>query len=129
MEMAGELTAVVQGLFDALDKGDADTILAHVGTDAQGVDEIARRWLRGPGELTRYVRELLGEVQDVHSEISDVHESQWGDVGLVTCMLDQDYTYEGQRAHITAPTTAVLRREDGDWRIEVFHSVPLEAAD
>jgi ketosteroid isomerase-like protein len=126
--MAGELTAVVQGLFDALDKGDADAIVSRIGSDAQGIDEIARRWLRGPGELTSYVQRLLGAVQDVHSEISDVHESQWGDVGLVTCMLEQDYTYEGERAHITAPTTAVLRREDGDWKIELFHSLPLEPA-
>jgi ketosteroid isomerase-like protein len=129
MKMAGELTAVVQGLFEALDKGDADTILARIGSDAQGVDEIARRWLRGPGELTTYVRQLIGEVQGVHSEMSDVHESMWGDVGLVTCMLDQDYTYEGEPAHITAPTTAVMRREDGEWKIELFHSVPLEPAE
>ena len=127
--MAGELTAVVQELFEALDKGDADTIVARIGTDAQGVDEISRRWLRGPGELTGYVRQLIGEVQDVHSEMSDAHELAWGDIGLVTCMLDQDYMYEGQQAHITAPTTAVLRREDGEWKIELFHSLPLEPAD
>jgi hypothetical protein len=54
-----------------------------------------------------------------------VHEVVWGDVGLVTFWLEQDYNLEGQRHHISAPTSAVLRWEDEAWKVAVFHSVPL----
>jgi ketosteroid isomerase-like protein len=126
MVMAGDLIEVVQRLFDALDKGDAEGVLPLIGSDAQGVDEISRKWMRGPNEVSGYVRQLIGEVQDVHSEMLDPHELEWGDTGVLTCWLEQEYTYEGQRAHISAPTTVVLRREDGVWKAVVFHSVPLE---
>ena len=123
--MAGELTAVVQRIFDALDKADVDTALALLGSDAQGIDEISRKWIRGRGELTGYVRQLMEGASDIHSEINDAHEVDWGDVGTVTFWLEQDYTFEGERTHVSAPTTCVLRRETGDWRIALIHSIPL----
>ena len=105
------MTAVLQGMFDALDKSDPEVALASIGADAQGIDEISRRWMRGPGEVTRYVRELFGIAEDVHSEMHDVHEVDWGETGVVTFWLEQDYTLDGDRGHVSAPTTAVLRRE------------------
>ena len=123
--MAGDMTAVVQRMFDALDKADAEAGLALIGSDAQGIDEISRRWIRGGGELTGYVRQLMEMASDVHSEMHDVHEVDWGETGIVTFWLEQDYTLEGKRAHISAPTTCVLRREGGVWKITLFHSIPL----
>ncbi|MEP7059197.1 MAG: nuclear transport factor 2 family protein [Actinomycetota bacterium] len=123
--MAGELTAVVRGMLEALDKTDADAAIASMGRDAQGIDEISRRWMRGRDEVTGYVRQLIETVEDVHSEMLDTHESEWGDTGMVTFWLEQDYTLEGRREHISAPTTCVLRREDGTWKATLFHSVPL----
>ncbi len=123
--MAGDMTAVVQRMFDALDKADAEAGLALIGSDAQGIDEISRRWMRGGGELTGYVRQLMEMASDVHSEMHDVHEVEWGETGIVTFWLEQDYTLEGERAHISAPTTCVLRREGGEWKITLFHSIPL----
>jgi ketosteroid isomerase-like protein len=49
----------------------------------------------------------------------------WGDVGLVTFALEQSYTMDGQKQTREAPTSIVFRRQDGDWRIELIHSVPL----
>ena len=123
--MAGEMTAVVQGVFDALDKADVEAGLALIGPDAQGIDEISRRWMRGSGEVTGYVRQLMEMASDVHSEMLDIHEIDWGDTGAVTFWLEQDYTLAGERAHISAPTTCVLRREGGEWKITLFHSIPL----
>ena len=76
--MAGDMTAVVQRMFDALDKADAEGGLALIGSDAQGIDEISRRWMRGGGELTGYVRQLMEMASDVHSEMHDVHEVEMG---------------------------------------------------
>jgi ketosteroid isomerase-like protein len=32
---------------------------------------------------------------------------------------------EGKAQHVSAPTTLVLRRQDGEWKLALFHSVPL----
>ena len=126
--MAGELERTVRGLFEALDHMDVDGLEKTIAEDAQSVDEISRRWLRSKDEISSYLRQLAGAVSDVRSELRDVHEQAWGDAGVVTCWLEQDYTMEGAGQHVSAPTTFVLRREDGDWRIELFHSVPLAEA-
>ena len=123
--MAGDLSAVVQRIFEALDKTDVDAALALIASDAQGIDEISRKWIRGGGEMAGYVRQLMNTASDIHSEIQDVHEVDWGDTGTVTFWLEQDYTLDGERTHASAPTTCVLRREGGDWKIALFHSIPL----
>jgi uncharacterized protein (TIGR02246 family) len=126
--MAGELERPVRDLFEALDRMDVERMEKTIADDAQSVDEISRRWLRSKDEIAAYVRQLQGAVSDVHSELRDVHERTWGDSGVVTCWLEQNYTMEGASQHVSAPTTFVLRREDGDWRIALFHSVPLPEA-
>lgn len=125
--MAGALTDTVQRMFDALDKGDPEAAIATLSTEVEGIDEISRRWLRGD-EMRAYVRELFSSVSDVHSEIHDAHETQWGDTAAVTCWLEQDYTMGGEPGHVSAPTTVVLRRENGEWKLALFHSTPLPEA-
>jgi ketosteroid isomerase-like protein len=123
--MAGELEKVAHDLMAAFDAKDLDRIVEAIGEDAQGVDEISRRWLRGSGELDGYLRQMLGAVSDIRSELRDAQERVWGDVGVLTGWLDQDYTFEGNAQHISAPTTIVLRREGGEWKVALFHSIPL----
>lgn len=123
--MAGEMTAVVQRMFDALDKADVQAGLATIAADAQGIDEISRKWMRDRDEVSGYVRQLMEMATDVHSELHDVHETEWGDTGAVTFWLEQDYTLEGERAHISAPTTCILRRDGREWKLALFHSIPL----
>ena len=123
--MAGELEKVANDLMAAFDAKDFDLIVESIGEDAQSVDEISRRWLRGEGELDSYLRQMLGAVSGLRSELQDAHEHVWGDVGVLTCWLDQDYTFEGNAQHISAPTTIVFRREGGEWKAVLFHSIPL----
>lgn len=127
--MAGELEAIVRRMLTAFEQLDVDGVLRTVTGDAQGVDEISRRWLRGTDELRAYMSQLTGMITDVRSQVSDVHEAQWGDTGVVTCWMEQDYTLQGQSLHVSAPTTAVLRRGDDGWRIALFHSIPLPEGD
>ena len=47
----------------------------------------------------------------------------WDDVGLVTFVLDQTYQMDGQQQTISAPTSVVLVRHDGDWKIALIHTV------
>jgi ketosteroid isomerase-like protein len=123
--MGGALEAATRQLFDALDRKDADAIIRSAAEDAQGVDEISRRWLRGVDLLGTYFRHTMAMVDDIHSTISDVHETVRGDVGFVTCWLEQDYTLEGKPTHISAPTTVAFHRDSEQWKLLLIHTVPL----
>ncbi|HEY7719367.1 MAG TPA: nuclear transport factor 2 family protein [Pedococcus sp.] len=117
--------STVRSMFDAFDAMDIDTMLSLLAPDAQGVDEIARRWLRSADDVSSYVRELRPRVRDVRSELTDVHTREWGDVALVTAWLEQDYTFDDEPLHIAAPTTALLRRDGDGWLLTLLHSVAL----
>jgi uncharacterized protein (TIGR02246 family) len=123
--MSGQLEQVATDFFAALDSLDVDAMLQVLTDDAQGVDEISRRWIRGREDVSAYIRQLASSVSSVRSEATDVSESIFGDVGVVTCWLDQTYTLEGQEQSVSAPTTMVFRNEGGDWKLSLFHSVPL----
>ncbi len=123
--MSGELESVASKFVSALDSMDVDGMMEATTQDAQGVDEISRRWLRGRDEVDAYLRQLTGAVSDIRTELRDVHEQVWGDTGVLTCWLDQDYTMDGTAQHISAPTTIVFHREGGEWRLALFHSIPL----
>jgi ketosteroid isomerase-like protein len=123
--MPGELQSVANEFVAALDSMDVDRMMETATEDAQGVDEISRRWLRGRGELDGYLRQLMGAVSDVRTELRDTEERVWGDTGMLTCWLDQDYTMEGKAQQVSAPTTIVFRREGDEWKLALFHSIPL----
>jgi ketosteroid isomerase-like protein len=112
-------------IFELVDAMDTDAIAAMIADDGQGVDEISRGWMRGREALEAYFGQLKQMVDGVSSRLKDVHVSEWGDTGVVTCVVDQTYTMDGQEVEITAPTSITLRREGDDWKIAVFHSVPL----
>lgn len=123
--MAGKLEQVVRQMFDALDRKDAEGIIGTGAEDMQGIDEISRGWMRGLDVVGDYLRGLVGQVEDVRSEMRDVHEVVWGDAGVLTFWLEQDYTLDGTRHHISAPSSVVLRQQGGEWKIVLFHSAPL----
>jgi uncharacterized protein (TIGR02246 family) len=123
--VAGELEAVVVEMFDALRRKDVEALARFAADETQGIDEISRRWLRGRDEMDRHIAALLQSVDDVESALRDVHETVYGDVGIVTFWLEQDYTLEDRRRHVSAPTTVVLRREGEAWKLALFHSIPV----
>jgi ketosteroid isomerase-like protein len=123
--MRGALEAATRQYFDFVDRKDAEAIIRAGTADIQAVDEISRRWMRGIDELSAYIRQLVKMVEDVHTSISNVHETLQGDIGILTCWVDQDYTLEGKRQHVSAPTTVAFRREGSAWKVVLFHSVPL----
>jgi ketosteroid isomerase-like protein len=123
--MPGELTSVASDFFAALDALDADRMRQMLTEDVQSVDEGSRRWLRGRGDVDDYLRELMPAVSDVETQLRDAEERIWGDTGLLTCWIDQDYTMHGTPQHISAPTTLILRREGGAWKLVLWHSIPL----
>ncbi len=121
------LQQTVSRFLERLDAMDLDGLVGMVDDEVQGVDEIARRWMRGRPAIEGYFSQLKDTVSDVRSRMSDVQEDAWGDAGLVTFVLDQTYTYtlDGQQQTISAPTSIVFRRRGSDWRIVLIHTVPL----
>lgn len=115
----------VRDLFATFDSLDAEAMKAFLTADGQGIDEIARQWLRGRAAIDAYVDHLVGGLTEVRSALRDVHAEEYGDTAVVTCWLDQSYTLGGESAEVTAPTTVVLRREDGRWKAALIHTVPL----
>ena len=123
--MSGELANAARDFTAALDSMDVDRLLETMADDAQGVDEISRRWIRGKGDLDNYLRELIRAVSGVQTELRDVEERIWGEGGIVTCWLEQDYALDGDAQHVSAPTTIGFVRIDGGWKVSLFHSIPL----
>jgi steroid delta-isomerase-like uncharacterized protein len=121
----GELETAVREMFGLLDRMDVPALEDRFDPEPQGIDEISRTWLRGGARMADYVRQMAGAISDVRSELSDLHETLWGDTGMVTCWLEQDYTLEGERQHVSAPTSVVLRRHPDRWRVSLIHTVPL----
>jgi ketosteroid isomerase-like protein len=116
----------VAELFDALDRLDLNAIEAFFDQEPQSVDELSGGWLRGRAALRNYFAQVAdGGLSDVHSKVTDVHTAQWGDTAAVTLVLDQTYRFEGEEHAIHAPSTILLRRPEGAWRVALVHSVPL----
>jgi ketosteroid isomerase-like protein len=123
--MPDELRNVAADFFAALDALDADRMMEMLSGDVQSVDEISQRWLRGRGDVDNYLREVVTAVTDVGTQLRDAEERIWGDTGVLTCWIDQDYTMNGTPQHISAPTTLILRRDGGAWKLVLWHSIPV----
>ncbi|SRR6266516_858724 len=121
----GALETTVRDVMAAFDRQEYDVLRNRLAPDAQGVDEITRRWLRDAGEIDAYFKQLEGSVEQIRTSLSDLREDDWGDVGVVTGWMEQDYTVAGTPQHVSAPFTFVLRRIDGEWRLALMHAVPL----
>ena len=115
----------VRDLFATFDSMDVEAMKRRVADDGQGIDEIARRWIRGRDAIEAYIEDVASAVSDVRSAVSDLNSVEYGDTAVVTCWLEQDYTMNGRAVHVTAPATVVLRRDDGDWKAVLIHSIPL----
>jgi uncharacterized protein (TIGR02246 family) len=127
-QTAVPLDRMAQHLFELIDALDAEAVKGLVTDDCEEVDEISRSWRRGRAAIDDYLEQVLSAISDVHTDVRDVAAREWADTGVVTCVIDQTYRYQERMERITAPTTLVFRREGGDWRIALMHTVPLPEA-
>lgn len=125
MEAGVSLQQRAERMLALLDSMDLDGLGAMLTDDAQSVDEITRGWTRGRAAIEAYMAQLRDTVSHVQSRLSDAQETVWGDVGLVTFVLDQTYTMEGEQHSISAPTSILFRLQDDDWKIALIHTVPI----
>ena len=83
--MAGELEALVRELFADVDRRDFAAVVRALDDEVQLVEEVSRRWLRGRAEVAASFQQPAGAVADSRTQVRDVHEAAWGEVGVVTC--------------------------------------------
>jgi len=50
----------------------------------------------------------LESVEDLPTELRDVHEETFGDAGIVTCWIEQDYTFEGEPQHVSGQAQSLM---------------------
>src|SRR2546428_5781610 len=124
--MAGELEKRVREMMRKMDAKDWDALTQMATDDLRGVDEITRKWTHGRKAIIDGLRQ--SPIDGLRTEVRDIKETTWGDVGLVACWIEQDYTCQGKPQHVSAPTTLLFRRTGSDWRMALFHSVPLPEA-
>src|SRR5258708_2213717 len=122
------LDQVAHRLFGLVDALDVEAINELITDDCEEIDEISRSWRRGEAQGGAYFQEGLAAISGVPTDVRDLAVREWADTGVITCVIDQTYRYEGRNERVIAPTTLLLRREDGDWRIALMHTVPLPDA-
>jgi hypothetical protein len=71
------------------------------------------------------MRKVASSVDTLRTELTQVAESIWGEVGVLTCNLEQTYTAEGREGHSGGPATVVCHRKGGEWKLALFHVVAL----
>jgi uncharacterized protein (TIGR02246 family) len=123
--MGDEAQQVIRQVLAGIDAGDARQIMEGYAEDAMGVDEVSRGWLRGRDQIAAYTTSLLADVSSCTSDLSEVHETVIGDVAVVTGILRQDYSLRGEPQSVRMPATFVLRRDGGQWRVLLFHALPI----
>jgi len=123
--MSGELSRAAAELLASFDSFDFDAVMEQTADDAQVVDDVSRHWVRGKTSIGAHMRRVASSVDSLRTELSEVAETIWGDVGLLTCQLEQTYTAEGREGRGIGPATVVFHREGSEWKLTLFHIVAL----
>ena len=116
---------IVIDAFATFDRLQPDPFFEFFSDDVIIVDEIGKKWLRGKDAAIATWTPLIGIFQSSKSVISDIHVDNAGDISIVTCMLDQTYVYEGQSITVTAPTTCLVRMDNGALKLILAHTIPF----
>ena len=123
--MSNELEGIVRVMFEDLDKMDVDKILDSFSQDVQWVDEFTEEWKFGKSNLEAFFSNAANSITNMKSNTSNFRTVVSGDNALVTFMLSQTYTLDGDIIDLIAPTTMAFSKENGVWKVSLLHSVPL----
>jgi ketosteroid isomerase-like protein len=116
---------IVIEMFKSLDNLDAEAVVKNFSDDVEQVDELTQKWSRGKAVCVPAISGMMKLVSDIKSQVSDINLISSNDMALVTCTLNQSYTFEGKSTSIVAPTTIAFRLENGAWKVVLLHTVPF----
>jgi ketosteroid isomerase-like protein len=115
----------VRDAYRAMETVDVARVATMLADDLQAVDGLMRTWKRGLGEVGAHLSALESSLQRWGSQLSDMHVQEYGDIAIATYQVEEKYSFQGVDYVDIAPTSMVLRRVDGEWRIVLFQSVPM----
>lgn len=124
-QTAASLEQEAHRVFELVDALDLDGLGAMLTDDAQGVDQISRRWMRGRAALEAYFAQLKDMGFDSQSQLTDFRATTWDEVGLVTGVLDRTFKITDQHERSSAPASMIFRYQDGSWKLALIHTVPI----
>jgi ketosteroid isomerase-like protein len=124
MSTSPEVQIVIDS-FATLDRLQPEPFFEFFADDVSIVDEISKKWLHGKKEAVATWTPILAGMQSCKTVLSDFHVAVAGDISIVTCMLDQTYVYEGQSITVTAPTTCLVRMDNGALKLILAHTIPF----
>lgn len=116
---------IVIDMFKTLDRLEAEPFFEFFSHDVTIVDELGKKWIRGKVAAVEAWTPIMGAMQSCSSALSEIHVDIAGDIAIVTCMLDQTYVFDGQSTTITAPTTCLIRKDNGAMKISLVHTIPF----
>ena len=93
-----------------LEAKDEVGIFDLLADDAQIVDELTRRWVRGRHPIGVALREFFTRVTDVQATAEDVHVMRWGDTQVETFTLHLVYDLDEASCWSASPTTLIWHR-------------------
>ena len=114
------LDRLVRDFFASVDRKDFDLLLKQVDRNAEGVDEISRKWIRGKRAFAAYFKRVAPQIKNIKSTLRGLHTREVGSVGIATCFLHQSYTLSGRRQIVGAGHGTIPRT-----RIEANRHLPL----
>jgi len=123
--MPATFESTVREFFTAFDKKDYARVGKLMTDDAQGVDELSRKWMRGRKEIEGYFAKFGPMLSGIRTEIKDTKESTAGDTSILTMWIEQDYKLEGKAEHFSGPVTVVGKKKGAGWVLSLVHAVPL----
>jgi ketosteroid isomerase-like protein len=123
--MSEDFKKIVIEMFKSLDSLDTEAVVKNFSDDVEQVDELTQKWSRGKAICVAAISGMMTSVTDIKSQVSDLNVISSSDMAVVTCTLNQSYTFDGKSSSIVAPTTIAFRLESGAWKVVLLHSVPF----
>lgn len=125
LESQAEIQSVLDGIFKAIDEGDADKLISYhiYGPKFTEFRDSERRF--NSQENEDYERGLVGAVSNFDYNLGDLKINVFGDVAVVTFHADFRPTISDDVVQIWGSTTLVFVKVDGDWKITHEHHSPL----
>ena len=121
IERSSEIEQVLHDIIGAMARSDLDAIEQRTSREAcvVGIGSDPAEWTEGHDQLIQLMRESLPEAEfQLRATLDDVTGFREGDVGWAAgrgsfAVGDQ---------HVGVRLTAVLHRENGDWRVVQTHA-------
>ncbi|HLC06356.1 MAG TPA: nuclear transport factor 2 family protein [Anaerolineales bacterium] len=120
-----DLQGTLRSFFRYFDQQDYATVLKMVDANAEGSDEITRKWIRGKKAFEAYIKRVGPEISNIKTRLSNIQTRRAGNVGLATYNAVQFYTLSGERHDLKFVASTVFLKRGKNWKMTMIHMTPV----